>query len=306
MVASGARRVIGVDGGGTGTRVLLADGDGRELLRRSGPPALVDPRHPEASAATLIRLIRDVAAEAETELPVAALCAGLAGAGSPGSRARVRDELASAGAAHTIAVVPDGETALEGALAGSPGVLLVAGTGSGAWGRAEDGRVARCGGWGMDAGDEGSGYAMGRGALRAAVQAADGRGGPTALLPEVLAGLGLAAPEEIPGWARQAGKAEVAALAPLVIRLSEEGDRVAEGIVETAAAELARHVEALVERLGPWERPVPVVFHGGVLRESAVADRVERRLRAGLPPTVRQAPAADALAGAVRLALALG
>lgn len=301
----GARYVIGLDGGGTATRMAVADDAGGERLRRTGPAGLVDPRQPAACAATLSRLIQAAAAEADVALPVAALCAGLAGAGSAAHRQRVRDELAAAGVADRIVVVPDGEIALEGALAGGPGVLLVAGTGSGAWGRGEDGQVARCGGWGMRVGDEGSGYAIGRDALRAALLAVDGRGQTTTLLPELLSALELGEPEEIPAWVGRADKADIAALAPLVIRRAASGDAVAAGILDTAADDLARHVEALTERLGPWPAPVGVVFHGGVLRERAVAERVEARLGSLPTPVVRREAAADAVTGAVRRALAL-
>lgn len=301
----GARPVIGLDGGGTATRVALADGDGRELLRRTGPAGLVDPRRPGDTATMLIELIRSLADEADTTLPVAALCAGLAGAAAASHRERVHDDLAAASVARRIAVVPDGQVALEGALDGSPGVLLVAGTGSSAWGRGEDGRVARCGGWGMEIGDEGSGYDLGRAALRAALLAVDGRGESTALLPELLATLQLTEPEEVPPWAARAGKSGVAALAPVVVRLAEAGDRVASTILDTAAHELARHVLALVEKLGPWSAPAAVVFHGGLLQQPALARRVDHRLRSTTPRTVRREPAADAVTGAIRMARAL-
>lgn len=303
--SAGDRRVIGLDGGGTATRAALADGHGRELLRLAGPAGLIDPREPGATAAMLIRLIRDLAAEAGTTLPVDGLCAGLAGAGVTSHRKRVREELAAAGIADRIVVLPDGEVALEGALAGSPGVLLVAGTGSSAWGRGEDGQVARCGGWGTLVGDEGSGHAIGRAALRAALLAVDGRGETTALLPELLAALAVEEPEEVPAWAARAAKGEVAALAPLVIRVAEAGDAAAGGILDTAAADLARHVDTVVERLGPWSAPVSVVFHGGVLREPAVAARVEQRLRSGAVPIALRGAAADPVTGALRIALAL-
>lgn len=298
-------RVIGIDGGGTSTRVAVADGDGRELLRRTGAAGRVDPRQPAASAAALIRLVREVAAETDTPLPAAALCAGLAGAGTASQRERVRAELVDAGVARRTAVVPDGQIALEGALAGAAGILLIAGTGSGAWGRAEDGRTARCGGWGMVVGDEGSGYAIARAALQAALRAADGRGEATTLLPELLAALGVAEPGEVPARIGTAEKGEIAALAPLVFRQASSGDAVAGRIVDEAVTELARHVHALIDRLGPWSAPVPVVLHGGVFREPTVAERVEARLGAGAVAVARREAAADAVTGALRMALDL-
>lgn len=305
MPADRGARVIGVDGGGTATRIAVAEDDGRELLRRTGAAGLIDPRKPAASATALVRLIREVAAESNTPLPVGALCAGLAGAGATHHRDRILAELATAGVADRLAVIPDGEIALEGALAGTPGILLIAGTGSGAWGRGEDGRVARCGGWGMVVGDEGSGYAIARAALRAVLRAEDGRGEATALLPPLLAALDVAEAGDVPARIGAAEKAEIAALAPLVFRQAASGDGVAAGIVDHAVTELARHVKALIDRLGPWSAPVPVVFHGGVFREPALAESVESRLGAGAVSVVRREAAADAVTGAVRVALDL-
>jgi glucosamine kinase len=207
VVHEGSRHVIGLDGGGTYTRIALADLEGRELVRRTGPPGLIDPRHPGRSGAALVRLVRETADAAATTLPVAGLCAGLAGAGSDEARRVVRRELAASGVAARLAVIQDGEIALEGALAGEAGILLVAGTGSVALGRAEDGRIERCGGWGMLVGDEGSGYTIARAALRAALQAADGRGEPTRLLPELLDHLGLSEPRELVEWVGRTEKA---------------------------------------------------------------------------------------------------
>ena len=299
------RFVIGIDGGGTQTRLAFAAADGRELLRRTGPAGVIDPRDPAASAATLIRLIRDAAAAAHLPLPAAALCAGLAGSGAMSLREEVRRALESAGLARRVAVVHDGEIALAGGLGQDPGILLAAGTGSVAYGRAEDGRTGRCGGWGMLAGDEGSAFAIGRAGLQAALRGADGRGEETALLDDLLSSLELADIYDVPPWIGRASKGEVAAVAPAVVRLAGSGDAVAERIVARAAAELALHVTTLVRRLGPWSDAVPVVFHGGLLADPQIARRVTERLAGGTVPVVRREPAADAIAGAVRRALDL-
>jgi glucosamine kinase len=298
--------VLGLDGGGTQTRLAVASLDGRELIRRTGPAGLIDPRDPEASAATLADLARAAAREAGVELPAAALCAGLAGSGVTWLRNTVRDALAEAGVARRIEVVHDGQIALDGALDGDPGVLLAAGTGSVAYGRGEDGRAARCGGWGALAGDEGSAWAIGRAGLQAALRAADGRGPATLLTAAIPAELGLDDVFDLPAWIGRASKGDVAALAPLVLRQgAQAGDEVAGRIVDEAAAELTLHAETLLGRLGPWSAPVPVVFHGGLLGEAVMAAAVMERLRAGPVAVLRRPPAADAVTGAVRHAVAL-
>lgn len=292
----------GVDGGGTRSTLVLADAEGRELARVLGPPGLVDPRAPERSAEIVATLMRMAMAQAGLPEPPVALCAGLAGAGNEAERGAVERALAAAGAAARVRILSDGEVALHGAFGGGPGVLLIAGTGSVAYGRGPDGRTERCGGWGMYLGDEGSGYAIGREALAAALRSVDGREERTALLPRMLELLGVDGPRGIPPWAGRAAKGELAALARPVIDLAAGGDPVARRLVERQADALAGHVVALAHRLAPWPGDVPVVFHGGVLRSGLYASLVDLRLRGNAHRYRLQPPLADAASGAVACA----
>jgi len=139
-----AQRILaGVDGGGTKTLVALADESGRELVRHTGPAGLVDPRHPTAAAEVVAAVVREAVAAAGLAGTPAVLCAGLAGVGNRAEREAVRGALLAAGVAARVEVVTDGETALEGSLGGEAGILLIAGTGSVAYGRGPDGRVER-------------------------------------------------------------------------------------------------------------------------------------------------------------------
>lgn len=296
------RYLIGIDGGGTRTTLALADAAGVEIVRRTGPAGLVDPRRPAVTAEMLTEMVREAYDAAGVEGPAAALCAGLAGVGNRAEREVVEMVLVRAGIAERVAIRPDGETALAGAFGGGAGILVISGTGSVAHGRAEDGRVERCGGWGMVVGDEGSGYAVGRAALRAALQAVDGRGPATGLLETLLEVLGLSTPDAVPPWAGRAEKSEIASLAVYALRLSGSGDAVATGIVRAAAAALAAHVSALAGRLEPWSRPVPVVLHGGVASDPAFERHIRNELdRLDLALEI-QAAASDAVAGAIQLA----
>ncbi|HVH12225.1 MAG TPA: BadF/BadG/BcrA/BcrD ATPase family protein, partial [Longimicrobium sp.] len=177
--------------------------------------------------------------------------------------------------------------------------------GSVAYGRGPDGRMERCGGWGMYVGDEGSGYALGRAALAAALRSVDGREAETRLLPVVLEVLGLDGPRGIPPWAGRAAKGDVASLARHVLDLAAAGDAVALRLVEQQAAELASHVLALAHRLGPWPGDVPVVFHGGVLRSGLYATLVDRNLAQAAHRFRIQPAQADAVHGALAYARAV-
>jgi len=297
--------VIGVDGGGTRTTVALADAEGRELLRHSGPAGLVDPLRPDESAERLVRLLGEAATAAGVRTPALSLCAGLAGVGSVVERERVHAVLAGSGIAERVRVVSDGEIALEGAFGDEAGVLLISGTGSVAYGRGAEGRVERCGGWGMLVGDEGSGYWIGRTALQRALQSVDGRQPPTGLLPVLLAALGVEDADAVPPRVARAPKGEIAGLAPQVVTLAATGDTVATGVLEEAAADLARHATALERRLAPWPAAVPVVLWGGVFQNAGFAARVERALELEGGKFVVRAAAADAVTGALRMARAV-
>jgi glucosamine kinase len=298
--------LVGIDGGGTRTTVVVADAGGQPLARYAGAAGLVDPRAPAAAAAVLVSAVAEASRLAGVRGPAAALCAGLAGVGDPATREVVRAALAGAGVAERVRVATDSETALEGAFASGAGILLIAGTGSIAYGRGEDGRTERCGGWGMVVGDEGSGYAIGRAALTAALRAVDGRGTGTRLLPMVMERLGVDEPRQIATWAGRAAKAEIAALVPEVIRLAEGGDAPALEILRGAAREQALHAAALIERLAPWSEAPRVVLLGGVFAIDLFRDLVTRAMTERIPGGFRvREPETDAVGGAVRMAASL-
>ncbi|MEJ2203952.1 MAG: BadF/BadG/BcrA/BcrD ATPase family protein [Gemmatimonadota bacterium] len=295
---------IGVDGGGTGTRAVLLDVEGRELGRASGAAAVANAREPDRAA----RAVRDVCSAAARvvgrSLPADVVWAGLSGAGREAARYAVELELGRLSVGASVRVDTDVRAAFHDAFSDGPGVLLVAGTGSIAWGRAEDGREGRVGGWGHHIGDEGSGYAIGREALRRVTRHADGRAPATDLEERVLDHLRLHRADDLVGWINEAERSEVASLAPLVVDTARSGDGIAQEIVQRAVEELEGHVLTLLENLGPWSTAPPVALSGGLiepgrpLRES-VETALERHLIRPL-----QRPLDPAL-GAARLALSL-
>ena len=264
---------IGIDGGGTRTRAVVLDGEGRELARSQGGAALADPHHPQHAAAALASTARAAAAEAGLALPCTALWAGIAGAGRETVRSSVEMELERLGVARQVRVGNDADAAFHAAFGEGMGILLVAGTGSVAWGRNQEGREGRVGGWGTLLGDEGSGYAIGLESLRRVARTADGRGVETQLLEAILDHLGLASAEELITWTSQAEKARVAALVPVVLESSRRGDAVAGEILVKAVEELVGHVLTILANLGPWSFPPQVALAGGLLRQGSMLRR---------------------------------
>src|SRR5262249_21968749 len=126
-----------------------------------------------------------------------AACFGVAGAGRPAEQERIARWAEDRAIARRVCVVGDAEPILAAATPDNCGVALICGTGSLAWGRNALGQTARSGGWGYLIGDEGSGYAIARAAVAAAMRAADGRGQPTAILELLLKKFGVASPPEL-------------------------------------------------------------------------------------------------------------
>lgn len=255
---------VGIDGGGTRTLAALTDAAGAVLAEAEGPSARIDILDPAAGARELAELTRVVLRRGSAPVPATSLCCALSGAGRASERAALEHALRETGVAQTVVIVPDAEAALEDAFGAGPGLLLISGTGSIAWGRNEAGEVARCGGWGYLLGDEGSGYAIGLAAIRAGLRAHDGRLAETPLLRLVLEHARTDEPDALIRWGAAATRADVAALAPGVIETAAS-DPCAAGIVETATRELAEHIAALHARLGPWTATVPIAFTGGLI-----------------------------------------
>jgi N-acetylglucosamine kinase-like BadF-type ATPase len=296
--------VLGVDAGGTKTVCQLADDEGRVLAEVRGPSAHLPSLGPSGVEAVLGELIgRALAGQAGRP---AAICLGMAGVDQPREAEAIRRVLASLGQHAEALVVNDALIALEAGAPGQPGVVVVAGTGSIAYGRDAAYRAARTGGWGYVLADEGSGFWLGRQALRAVVRAEDRRGRPTALTARVLAHYGVARPKDLAREVYQGGvkPSAIAKLAADVEAAAAEGDAVAIHILEGAAAELALMAESVVARLDLPEGPI--VLAGGIFK---VAPRLAAALTAELSRRVPRAPAcvldAEPAHGAVLLALAL-
>jgi len=296
--------VVGVDGGGTRTRAVVIDGDGCERGRAEGPGSVATADAPEAAAAAVAGAVRAAIAQAGGTLPVAALWAGLAGGGQAPARDAVAAELRRERLARRVQVGTDAEAAFHDAFGTGPGMLLIAGTGSIAWGRGPDGGTHRVGGWGKHVGDEGSGYWIGVSALRAVLRAEDGRGAPTALTGPVLAHCGATSADGLVTWIETASKAAVAGLVPVVTARAAAGDAASSTILDQAVAALDEHVGALLERMGTSGGPVPLLLWGGLLGDAGPLREAVVAAMASRPVTLVEGRV-DPPAGAARLALAL-
>ena len=296
---------IGIDGGGTQTTALVTDESGQELARVTGEAGIVNVLEPETGAHMLADLATHALAEAKvTELP-RMLCCALAGAGREAERVRLEQALSSLGIAAQVTITTDFSAAMQDAFGDGPGILVIAGTGSAAWGRGPDGRTMRAGGWGHILGDEGSGYALGRAALMLAMREYDGRGENAGFMRAVLKQTGVNTEEGLVRWAAAASKADIAACAPIIFDAAARGSLSAQDAIEDAAAEIAMHVAALYDRLGPWDLPPAVALSGGLVAPGRpMREPVLREIQALNIPVAIVEERVDAARGAAALARA--
>lgn len=293
-------RYVGIDAGGSTTICLV--GDDASILARgtAGPanPTLVGVDGFRAAiGASMEAAVRDLPAA-----PIGVAWLGVAGSGRPAVHAELRTAALEALGAERVEISHDARLLLAAADL-DHGIGLVAGTGSSAYGLAEDGRELRVGGWGHLLGDEGGGHDIAVRGLRAVSAAVDGRG-PRTALEAILAGrLGVDDARDLRERLYPAPPvSEVARLAEAVLRAADD-DTVAAAIVDTAVGDLAALVDACAERLFPAPRgePVPVVLAGGLLAPgSALHRRLVLRLERSpvryQPITPSREPAAGALA----------
>lgn len=296
---------LGVDGGQTHSIAVLADDKGQVLgVGHAGACNHFDePGGPERFRAALHQAILGSFGDAGCSLQnLAAACLGLTGAWdhAPGVvRALLPVE--------RLISVEDTVTAQAGAFAAGPGIVVIGGTGAVAYGKDETGNVARAGGWGYVMGDEGSGYDIGRQALRAAAQAYDGRGPATSLLDHIPPHFGLPNLEAVQEalYAGRLSRTDVATLAPIAGQAAVAGDSVANQIFDEAAASLAQTAIAVARRLS-WLTPTisPV---GGVFKaEGIILSPFTRYLTEALPQATVQPPRYSPVLGALLLALQAG
>ncbi|QDS93613.1 BadF/BadG/BcrA/BcrD ATPase family protein [Roseimaritima multifibrata] len=314
--------VLGVDGGGSKTVAWLVE--------RSMIPPFPDSQSPDSQGADpLVPLgigraagsnVRTVGMEAATQhlrqaveaafadagiepRTVAAACFGLAGAEHADAQIPFQDWAEQEQIAYKTIITNDAEPILHAEVEDGYGIALIAGTGSFSLGENAYDRV-RNGGWGPLFGDEGSGYAIALDGLRAATRFADGRGPKTKLLAAFLERLELDEVSDLVGamYRSSMDRRQIAELGEVVFMMAPE-DRVAEGILQRAAVELALLVHKVANQLEDTEHELPVLLTGGVLiNHPAFQERLVQTLKQTGWQGSRVYPVPNPVAGAVRIA----
>lgn len=295
---------LGIDGGGSHTRALICDQSGKIIGKgESGPsnPMSV----PVADCQAHLEQAIQLALTAFIPDTIEAAHFGIAGAQSKEGRDILQGiacELLDSSKTK-LSIGSDLEIALEGGLAGAPGIALIAGTGSACHGKNSLGEEAFCGGWGDLVDDAGSGSWMGLQALQACVRQADGRLNRSELLDRVLKYLGIDSMDDFKQRMHQQGlsRTERAELTPIIFDLAANGDTAAVEIIDQAADELFNLLHSCCRQLH-FASP-DIVLLGGLSSEAKLHEQIVARITNNIPNAQIHRPKLSATSGAILMSM---
>ena len=254
--------VIGVDGGGTKTEAVAYDINGEVLARSlTGFGNLVNGKEEALNNITtsIEELINKLGEDG-----LKGIYLGIAGS-EVGDHAEIIYKEVKSKFQRDSIVMNDGDLALKALLEGEDGILVIAGTGSTAFG-VKDNRQTRCGGWGHLLGDEGSAYKISIEAFKNMIHEEDFGLERSELSQAILDKLNMNHVDEIVGFIYSATKDEIAAMAGLVSVYAEKGDKFAINVLVNEGREIAKAAERVFKKLGFEKCRIGLV--GGVIRKS--------------------------------------
>lgn len=261
---------LGIDGGGTKTTCAVGDDSRLLTTATAGASNIVRVGETQARESLRKSVMQACVAAGIVPSDVSRVCVGGSGAAHPELAAVVRSMVGET-VSCPVDVVGDMEVALEAAFDTGPGVIVIAGTGSIAYGRDDRGKTARAGGFGFAIGDEGSAHWIGRTAVNSVLRASDSSddAGESSLAKALFKLWGVTSLMDLARAANSIPPPDFAALSPAVFA-SE--DVIAGEVLRRAGRELANIAAVVIERLFPRESvdAVPVAMTGGVFRHAAM------------------------------------
>lgn len=276
---------LGIDGGGSKTSCLV--GDETSVLGRGIAGGSNVIRVGEESARQALHEAIHQACATANVAPgqIQQACVGLAGAARSDIRDVVR-RLISKIIPGGLEITTDMEIALEAAFDDGPGVIVIAGTGSIAYGRNAQEETARAGGWGFAISDEGSGYWIGRRAVAIAVGEGE-ETHDTCLLKTIAKAWGVTTHQQVVMAANSNPTPDFATLFPVVLKAAEKQNKQARAVLAQAAEELVRLAEDVIDRLSSDTKGVRVAMSGGVFAHSSQVREVFYNRLSNKRPYVR-------------------
>lgn len=256
--------VIGMDGGGTKTTVLLADMYANKKQRFVAGALNVNGQRKQEVIETFIEIFDKIVSMGYQKEDCQGICIGTAGISNPAVKEFVEKSAAAFTFSNNIKVMGDHETALAGAVGSGTGIIVIAGTGSICFGIDIEGNSYRSGGYGHLIDDVGSGYAIARDILISIIRAHDKRGPETVLTQQVFETLEIETIEELIEYIYDSrrSKKEIAALSALLTQAVKSGDEAAMKIVRKSAKDLVELASPVIEQVG---RGSTLTIGGGIL-----------------------------------------
>ncbi|PYX09496.1 MAG: hypothetical protein DMG88_05905 [Acidobacteria bacterium] len=292
---------LGIDGGGSKTTCLVGDENSILGNGSAGPSNVIRVGEVETRASLNNAIQQACGAARVRPAEIHRTCVGLSGAARPEISAVAR-RLLSEMVSGEVEIVGDTTITLAAAFGNGPGVIVIAGTGSIAYGRNTAGETMRAGGWGFAISDEGSGHWIGRAAVTAAMRSLD-ENGKSPLLERILKTWKLESRDELVVAANATLPPDFATLVPLVLAASDAGDVTACTVLESAGAELARVAKIVISRLFQQEPKPRVAMSGGVFQNSVlVREHFYKSLRSAFAGVVICDDIVDPVRGALELA----
>jgi N-acetylglucosamine kinase-like BadF-type ATPase len=303
-------KIICIDGGGTKTRGVLFSGNDNIAELTFGTTRIGTIGFGEACERTLnmiIELCKSANIDKITEIDV--IVVGLAGAWLDNEKKRAMHLIKTLASTsnnkiNDLIVTSDAEIAMEGAFNGANGVITIVGTGSIGLAKYDDDKpVARCGGWGIELDDEGSGAWVGREGITAVVRSLDGRGIKTILTDKLIT--------EIPRFNISEPRTIVSVyndklfeyqnITPLVMECATEGDEVCADIIQRASKHLAELPISLIKHFEIQK--VDVALMGGIIdNDTLLGNMLKDELKKNQRINLVQ-PIGDAIIGAKNIGL---
>ena len=304
------RYYIGIDGGGTKTVCLLSIEDGTIIGRGSAGPSNYQVVGIKQTRSAIEACVKEAIAKSGSQIAeIQHITLGMAGVDRPEDHKVVNQILDTLDVRFGTRIIDnDAVIALAGTTLGRPGVVIICGTGSIAFGINQAGKRCRAGGWGHILGDEGSGYDIGRRAMAAALRDADGRGDATTLKQMLMEHLQLPVIEHLLSrvYRDNMPRHAIAGLAPLVLEAASRGDNVSQDILSHAGSELAQGAISVIRRLGMEQDGFEIGLVGGVLgTESRLTSMIKELTQHAAPHSRVITPRFDPVVGALLLALKL-
>ncbi|GGA66696.1 N-acetylglucosamine kinase [Ornithinibacillus halotolerans] len=266
--------VIGIDGGGTKTQVVLVDLNGKVLLNTTygstNPNAVTKQELNDTFQAIFQEMEENIPGSLEM---VSSIFAGVSGAGSKASASLLTEIIAPFFSLNTkITVVPDSINALYSGTFGMPGIVQISGTGSITYGINERQEQGRVGGWGYLLGDEGSGYDVGKHGIQAVLKFLDGRGPETMLKNMLFKLYTISSGRELIDkiYYSDNPRLEISRISKLVFQAFEKEDTVAMTILRQVAHDIAQSIMTLDQKLFNKTEKVTVVLCGGLFSNPTI------------------------------------